>query len=137
MTAILWQDVVDHAAELANPKVAIGAQATLLDWANNLFNLRVWGGEESSALKLARIYAVAHVATLIKIGGGGSKAGPVTSESEGGLSRSYALITAITSGAGDPNWSATAYGRAYLTLLSGRAGARLPFVAGWRSGGVM
>lgn len=128
MTSIVWTDVVDHAAELANPKVAIGAQATLLDWANNLFNLRVWGGETSSALKLARIYAVAHVATLVKLG---SKAGLVTSESEGGLSRSYALITAIT---GDPNWSATAYGRAYLTLLAGRVGARLPFVAGWRNG---
>jgi hypothetical protein len=130
MADIVWQDVVDEAKELANPKVAIGAQTVLLAWANGALNVRVWGGEDSAKLKLARALMVAHIATLIGQRGA-AIAGPVTSESEGGVSRSYAQISSATR---DPNWAATAYGQAYLTILSTTM-ARLPFVPGGGRGG--
>ena len=127
MANVIWQDVVDQAPELANPKVAVAAQTLLLAWANSTLKVSIWGGEDSPKLKLARIYLIAHVATLGSKGGI-MTAGPVISQSEGGVSQSYAnLMTASSFGV-----SGTPYATLYNFLLSTTM-AGLPFVAGFRN----
>lgn len=129
MAAIVWSDVVAVAKEMVDPKVSATAQEMILSWANTGLKVSVWGGEASLTLKLGRCLRAAHLGTLCSTGGV-TVAGPVVSESEGGLSRSYALLSSITSGNTDPNYSSTTYGNAYMTIISGLAGARLPFVPG-------
>lgn len=125
MADIVWKDVTDQAPELANPKVAIDAQTVLLAWVNTTLKVSIWGGEDSAKYKLARVYLLAHVATLASTRGT-LKAGPVISQSEGGVSQSYAnLMTTVGTGA----HSTTPYGQLY-DLLLGTTGARLPFVPG-------
>lgn len=135
MANIVWADVVNHASALANPAVSVPAQTDLLGWANNLLNVRVFGGENSVKYKLARIYLVAHFATLdvlaaaAGLGGGstGGTTGPVTSESEGGLSRSYGGAGSLA-GSSDSSWNATIYGQMYAIIAGTCPRARLPFL---------
>jgi hypothetical protein len=125
VSQITWADVVDQAPELADPKVSISAQTTLLAWANTTLNVAIWGGEDSAKLKLARVYLIAHVATLATKGGI-QTAGPVVSQSEGGVSVSYANL--MTS-AGSGKMGGTTYGQLYEFLLSTTM-AKLPIIAG-------
>lgn len=115
MAAITWADVIALAPEVAT--IPLGAQTDILAYVNSQLNVVTWGGEDSIQLRLGRIYLAAHLATITVFGGSG--AGPVVSESAGGLSRSYAQ--ASTSGA------RTGYQDMFLELLR-RTPARLPIV---------
>lgn len=115
MAAITWAQVLDHVSTLGS--VDPDQQADLLALANTGLNAWVFGGEDHVRYKLARIYFVAHFASLP----GATEqraAGPVTSESRGGLSRSYQAIAA-GGGADSDTWNDTQWGRRYLQLLLG------------------
>lgn len=96
MAAIVWDDVVDIAAELS----AVGADARtkILAFVNGALDTTLFdGGEDSDRLHLARIYLAAHFGSGALPGSGSSgPPGTVTSESAGGLSRSYATMAAAT-----------------------------------------
>ncbi len=87
MAAITWEDVQSVAPELAGDVVQPIAQEAILAVANSQLDPTTWGGETSDKLRAGRIYYAAHLATLGRLRG---RAGMVSSESAGGLSRSYA-----------------------------------------------
>jgi len=120
--AITWDDVEDIAPELAS--LSEDAQTIILNYVNQALAVVEFGGEGSATLRLARIYMAAHYGTVTARGGTGP-AGPVTSESAGGLSRSYGLVT--SGGSGD-EMATTGYGQAYMSLVRrspARAGVAL------------
>lgn len=123
MAAILWSDVEAIAVELAD--VPIAAQTLYLDLANKFLNVNMFDGEDGPRVKLARIYLAAHFATLDRQRGTAT-AGPVISESRGGLSRSYANLFQTSNGPG--LFGSTAYGMNYEALVR-TSGARWPTVA--------
>lgn len=123
MAAIAWADVTAMAPELA--AVDVGAQATILAHVNAALSVATFGGEAAPRLRLARILLAAHFGT-VALSGGAAPAGPVVSESAGGLSRTYAQASA--GGAADSAWSSTSYGRELAALIRSSA-ARLPVVA--------
>lgn len=124
MSAILWTDVTAIASELTS--VALAAQDMYLALANTFINVAMFDGEDGPKTKLARIYVAAHFATLDRLRGT-AIAGPVISESRGGLSRSYANLTQMSMAAG--LFGQTTYGQNYATLVRTSAGARMPTVA--------
>lgn len=137
MADISWDDVVllAQAPELDGDAVDPALQTVLLDYVNHeALNPRVYKGESSSTYKLARAYLAAHMASLITPNnagagggaGGGATAGAVTSESEGGLSRSYAQASDLP-GASDSSYGSTVYG---VKLAGLKTLARLPFLIG-------
>lgn len=120
MASIIWADVIAHAAELSSAHIVVRTDA--LAFANARVSSANHDGEDGPTTRLARIYLAAHyVASNPSFGGG---AGPVTSESEGGLSRSYAVASSTA-------WDAlgsTAWGRKFSALGRGsraRAGILL------------
>lgn len=123
MAAITWPDVVAIAPELGT--LGATAQTMILDHVNTALNVRVFGGEESPKLRLARVLLAAHYGT-VAMSGGAVIAGPVTSESAGGLSRSYAT-TFATDAFGGP-WGSTTYGQSFAALVR-TSRARFPVVS--------
>jgi hypothetical protein len=117
MSAIVWADVVNHAAELSG--VAAGAQTDILAHVNTTLNVSVFGGEDSPKLKLARIYLAAHIATLQSLGG---SSGEIQSETVGGVSYTYA--PGSTTGG---SFESTSYGQQYSALIRNSI-ARFPAV---------
>lgn len=69
--------------------------------------------EDEDTAQLARIYLAAHMVKASKAGAG-SAAGPVTSESVGGVRRSYALV-AMSSAS---SLRTTRYGQLFLDIVS-------------------
>lgn len=122
MAPITWTNVTDHAAELAS--VAVDAQTDYLALANTFLNVGMFDGEDGPRTKMARIYLAAHFATLDRLRGT-SIAGPVVSESRGGLSRSYANLTQMSLASG--LFGQTTYGQNYATLVR-TSRARWPVV---------
>jgi hypothetical protein len=110
-TDIDWDDVVEVAADLANPAIPVEFQTDILDYVNRHVHPGGFNGENSSTYKLARAYLAAHFGLMQKNRGTGGQ-GPVTSKSEGGVSISYA--TTFVPGAED--LAETAYGRAFLSF---------------------
>jgi hypothetical protein len=113
---ITWSDVLarfpsDAALAAIDPDVAGAAWAEL---ANGL-SASYFGGEDGQKYKTARILYAAHCA-LAGGGTGGSgnqAAGPVIAESEGGVSRSYA-VTQTSLGGGH---GTTSYGQLFDALV--------------------
>ena len=121
MASITWEDVGSIAPELAGEVIAPIAQEAILAMANAQLAVDVWGGEDSPKLRLGRIYFAAHLATLGRLRG---RAGQVTSESAGGLSRSYANPFTQTKSM----MTLTSYGILYMGLArttAARAGLAL------------
>jgi hypothetical protein len=109
--AITWTDVVNIEASLSTTPVA-SQIAILAD-----VELRVgteWGARRDLALK----YLAAHLGLVSKTSGAGG--GPVSSESVGAVSRSYA----VASEQAMADLGGTAWGREYLAM----ARAHLPRV---------
>ena len=116
MADISWSDVTAIAPEMST--VSSGAQTMILAYVNNVLNVSEFGGESAPTLKLARVYLAAHRGAA-SLGGGG--AGPITSESMGGLSRSYGA------GVTTDRLDSSPYGREYLSLVN-MSSARSPIV---------
>ena len=125
MSAINWDDVVAFAPDLSVTELAV--QLYVLDYVNTAINVVEFGGEDSSSLRLARIYLAAHHGTIIlQSGSGGAGAfasGPVTSESAGGLSRSYGGVGGSSSAG--TSLDSTTHGRTFM-LLARSSAARAP-----------
>jgi hypothetical protein len=115
MAPLTWAHVVDHVSTLST--VDVDQQTDLLALANTGLNVAVFGGEDHARTKLARIYFIAHFASLA--GAGDQRAtGPVISESRGKVSRAYAAA-ASGGGADADAWDDTQWGRRYKLLLMG------------------
>lgn len=127
MAAIVWADVVAHSSPLAAVDLAV--QSDILAVVNARF-AAVFGGEDNPTTRLARIYVAAHFASLPG-SGRHEAAGPVVSQSRGGLSQSFQSFSA--GGSGDDTWGDTQWGRRYKQLLLGSR-ARWPRVPGQGQG---
>lgn len=122
MTAITWGttvtpapdgDIVRRVPSLVS--VNVGVQDDILAVVNTALDTRLFElGELDPRLKLARIYLALHFATgdVNNAAGADGPAGPVTAESAGGLSRSYASL-----GVNDPLLGETYWGRRFLELV--------------------
>ncbi len=121
MASISWSDVTAHAPELST--VSAGAQTDILAHVNVALLVTEFGGEDAPKTKMARIYLAAHLATMAAQGAAGA-AGPVQSESAGGLSRTYAVGAAALAG-GD--YETTSYGQAFRALAR-TTPARIPML---------
>ena len=110
MAAIVLADVQAIAPEIT------AIPALILSWVNgNGLNPAIFDGEAGDTTKLVRIYLAAHLTTLI---GAASQTGAIVSESEGGISRSYAQAS------GNTELGATGYGvqaRLLMRLYAGGA----------------
>lgn len=117
MAAIVWSDVT-NIASTSLASVSVAAQTLYLLFANEAIDTRLFpNGEEDTRLKLARIYLAAHYAASGVLGdasGGVGAAGPVTAESAGTLSRSYASMTSSTT---DPGLESTQWGKLYRLIM--------------------
>ena len=115
MADITWADVTGPTGmfpdDAALGAVPVQAQAIILGRVNRL-SAQFFGGVDSDKYKLARIYLAAHLGAGGGVGGNAA-AGPVTSESEGGVSRSYAVVPGAVSG----SHNGTSYGRLYDELV--------------------
>ncbi len=118
MAEITWADVVAVAPELST--VASDAQDMIIAYVNDDVSPAAFGGETSPKLKLARVYLAAHEGTLASQSGAGP-AGPVTSETDGTIARSYAAGSTDNAS----HWNSTSYGRSYVALVR-TSRARLP-----------
>lgn len=121
MAAITWTDVMALAPELSS--VSTDGRTYILAHVNTALNLAEFDGEDGPKTRLARIYLAAHFGAISLAGATGAS-GPVTSESAGGLSRSYGTTTSTSSGSGIER---TGYGQLYLQLVR-TSPARAPLV---------
>lgn len=116
MAAITWADVqtLDAALSAVDPGLRVVILARVEKLSSSFF-----GGVDDPKYKLARMLLAAHIATpYAAAAGGGSASGPVTSESEGGVSRSYAVNHVALTG----THSGTAHGRAFDDLVRSSPG---------------
>lgn len=125
MAAIVWDDVVGIAPELAGTVISLSQQTDILLYVNTHLNVVGFGGEESVNLRLARKYLAAHMATFTRPGGGGSVRGQVTSETVGRISRTFSLTEGTQTGA----LALTTYGQQYDELVQGTIAFRGPFAS--------
>lgn len=127
MTPIEKEDVTGVFGEFdgaAGVAVSDTAWERILAFVNQ-FNLGCEDSDDDRAL--ARIYLAAHLAKGIKMSAGGtssSTVGPVTSESVGGIRRSYGFVAQTAT---ESALNTTRYGQMYLELLrmSSLAGPQL------------
>ncbi len=106
MAGIAWADVVAAAPTLSS--VAAQTQTDILALTNIRLNLSVFDGEAGPTTRLARILYAAHLAALLRLG----ISGPLTGESAGGLSRTYAAPFM-----GRGFLGMTSYGAALLAIM--------------------
>lgn len=118
MADIAWSDVLAlPGASVEMAGVSAGAQTMFLGVVNTQLDVTMFDGESGAITKLARCALAAHYGALSLLGSGGS----IVGESEGGLSRQYAMPSAYLG----PLY-ATSYGRLYSALISSKAhGPRL------------
>jgi hypothetical protein len=116
---ITWSDVESLDSSLST--VDVGFRTVVLGRVEQLSS-SFFGGVDSPSYKLARMLLAAHIVAPIVAaagGGGAGPAGPVTSESEGGVSRSYAMIQGA---ALHGSHSTTVHGRAFDDLVRSMPG---------------
>jgi hypothetical protein len=104
MASIIWSDVTSDYAVT----VSATGQTDILARVNAYFNKTLLGGESSITLRMARIYLARHMATPVAIGA----AGPLQSESEADLSRTY-----VAAAINPSDWSDTVWGQRLTQLL--------------------
>lgn len=115
MAPIAWTDVIALPGALGDGMglVPVLGQTMILTAVNKLFDVTMFDGEEGPNTKLARVFMACHLAALGKLGTGG----PMIGESDGRLSRQYAMPSTRS------EWFRTSYGAAAWTLASPRARA--------------
>lgn len=117
MAAIIWTDVTAIAPELST--YGATGQTIMLAYVNASVATNMFDGEGGPRTKLARVLLAAHLATATSRGDGG--AGPVASESAGGLSVSYSNLST------QRLLGSTSYGILYLSIVDTSL-ARAPVV---------
>lgn len=124
MTPIVKQDVINAASDVATG-VSDELWVDVLNYVNQ-FTLSCVDSDYDR--RLARIYLAAHILSYGKQAaseGSSGKAGPVISESVGGVRRSYGFVA--TASAALSNTQATKYGKTY-DLIIGASGAAGPML---------
>lgn len=123
MAAIDWSQVVAFEPSLSTAPA--GVQAVILARAETL-SASFFGGAAHPVYTLARILVAAHMAMTIgpaaASGSGRGVSGPVTSRSEGRVSESYAVSSAVGAGFAGVAWGATRHGLAFVDLVRSRPG---------------
>ncbi len=121
---IIRADVLDFAPELATGTRATtdGAWVRILAYVNAIDMTGLFENEQDT--QLARVYLAAHVAKVTSAASG-TTAGPVTSESVGGVRRAYA--NTFSAAAAEGTLGTTRYGQMYREIL-GRSLASGPFL---------
>ncbi len=104
---IVWADVVAIASHFAI--IETDAQTIILDFVNGFLNPKMFTDVN---LRTARIYLAAHVASYSMPGVSGI--GTVLSETVGGLTRTYAVLSTIRLGSID----GTIYASMYNNILN-------------------
>lgn len=123
MADIVWANVLALAPELST--VNDQAKVYILAYVNGPgVDPSCFDGETGPTTRLARIYLAAHMGSGVDKGAAGAAGGPVTSESMGGLSRSYSVGSVASSA---DQTGSTAYGRMFEALVKNSL-ARLPIV---------
>ena len=102
---ITWADVLKVAPALST--LSPEQQTLFLGFAETTLNVTEFGDKYN----MACTYFVAHIATVTKNGANGP-GGPISAESTGRVSRSYAVPAN-----GDPYWGTTMFGRTYLMIV--------------------
>lgn len=119
--SVAWSDITaafPNDTTLAAVDGAAGGEGeTYLEWVEEQVDDDKLGDRADQV----RILLAAHLATVVASGGSGA-AGPVSSESVDGVSRSYA-VTASSDG---DDLTATSYGRRAVLLMRSSPSARLP-----------
>ena len=112
MDDITSADVLELAPELTT--VSAEAWVWILAYVSEVDLTFVSDTENTT--QILRIYLAAHMATITTLGSSSSSAaaGPVTSESAGGIRRSYATIATSTVGS---DLTSTRYGQRYTAIL--------------------
>lgn len=105
---ITWANVVARAPELST--VGPETQAAILSDVVVMLNASVFGDKYD----MACAYLAAHYGTLSKNKGQGP-GGPISSESTGRVSRSYAVAPKT---ARDDDYTTTIYGQRYLAIVN-------------------
>lgn len=115
--AVSWDDVI--AIEPLATDVDADAQTLFLATAALLVDADEWGGLYDKGV----LYMAAHLGLLSawSLAGAGGAAGPVTSETLGPMSRSYANL--FQASATDGVLGTTKWGKLYLMLLGTQMGA--------------
>lgn len=116
-------DVTAFAPKLAD--VSSEAWLDILAYVNEL-DLSFLG-ETDEVTRMARIFLAAHIGQVTRDasrGSGGSTAGPLTSESAGGVRRSYGMLAT-----GSGSLGSTRYGQMYMDIL-GMSQAAGPHLGG-------
>lgn len=124
MADVTWQDVLVVAPTLASKNVSPDEQSIFVNYANEKVNPESFGGEDDKRLHLARCYLAAHFAAVAATQGILGSTGPTTSQSEGSVSQSFAMLMTPLSSL----LASTMYGRMYLLLVS-ESGGRAGFLA--------
>lgn len=107
--AITWDDVVAIAPELST--VSVEMQNALIAYVEEEISSTTWGARAARG----KVYLAAHLATMsARVG----SAGPVTSETVGSVSRSYA-VDASSAPSGSTSYGAE-YERLVMTLGAAR-----------------
>lgn len=113
MAAIVTQDVLDYAPELAS--VNSGAWTLLiLPYVNSLGADGIGGGEGGATLRIARVLLAAHYGTVSKRGKTGAS-GPLTSKAVGQVRESFGLVALASA---DASLGATGYGQQFIGIIS-------------------
>lgn len=105
MAAITLADIQDVCPDIER------VSTIWLAWVNTKIAVDTFDGEDGLTTKLIRIYFAAHFMTLSDTIGG-AVSGPVSGETEGGISRTYAVADMSSSAL-----SRTGYGASALQLI--------------------
>lgn len=124
MSAIIWTDVTLGLGLASLQTVPVPIQNDILSKVNGAgINAVAFGGEESPNTRLARIYLAAHLGQLVANMISGEVNGVlVSSESTGGISRSYSV------GSADGDHNETIWGQLFDQLVRSSPGTRGPIV---------
>lgn len=114
MSIIVKADVTNFATELTSTQINDGMWADVLAYVNQV-NLSAL--DSAIDIRMARIFLAAHLGSVTRrsASGGYEAAGPVTSESVGGVRRAYATVA--SAGVGSSSLSESRYGRMFSQIL--------------------
>lgn len=127
MADITWTDVTNHYASLASPAVSSAAQTDILAYVNDeALEASVFGGDDASTYKLARIHLAAHYGEIeARNARAAGAVGPASSKSINatGMSVTYSGSGAVS--VNDNAFLTTPGGTAFRSLVRSNPRARL------------
>lgn len=115
---ITWADVEDFAPQLAGDVISESSQARIIRFVQENVSPSKFCGAETALYEQACLNLAAHYATeQLQAKANAGNAGPVQSESVGGLSVSYGSGHSRSATMSRAGYETTPYGATYLSLL--------------------